>query len=106
MADQSTHTIERVARVLAGERLSSNADGAEPSAGDIVDNRWPEYREEALAVLKSLRDPPPEVEAVVDRETWARAIVAALGDEADNDSQPSKVEEIAGSVGHFLRAPS
>jgi len=29
--------IERIARVLAGQRLSANADGSDPSAGARVD---------------------------------------------------------------------
>lgn len=106
MTDHSTHTIERIARVLAGERLSVNAEGAEPSAGGIVDRQWPEYRDEAVAVLKSLRDPPPEIEAVIPRETWLQAIASALGEEAGTAQSESKVEEVTESVSHFLRAPS
>jgi hypothetical protein len=106
-----THTIERIARVLAGERLSANAEGAEPSAGDIVNVRWPEFTLEAEAVLKSLRDPPPEIAALGDGVAWSRAITAALGEEPDVEDpaveEPkSKLEELKGSVEHFLKAPS
>jgi hypothetical protein len=106
MAEQSTHTIERIARVLAGERFSANAEGNDPSAGGVIDNRWPEYREEAIAVLKSLRDPPPEIEQVIGRGVWANAIAAALGEAAGSAETESKVEEVTESVSHFLRAPS
>lgn len=102
-----TQTIERIARVLAGERLSSNAEGSEPSAGDIIDVRWPEFTLEAEAVLKSLRDPPPEISALGDGPAWSRAIAAALGEPAGQDDAPkSKLDELKGSVEHFLRAPS
>lgn len=101
-----THTIERIARVLAGERLSSNAEGAEPSAGDVINLRWPEFTLEAEAVLKSLRDPPPEIAALGDGAAWSRAIAAALGEEDNSDAPKSKLDELKGSVEHFLRAPS
>lgn len=51
--------VERIARVLAGTRLSANADGAECSAADSVDALWPAHREEAVAILKALREPSP-----------------------------------------------
>ncbi|MGN6356095.1 MAG: hypothetical protein ACTHLU_01275 [Novosphingobium sp.] len=104
---QPTHTIERIARVLAGERLSSNAEGAEPSAGDIINARWPEFTLEAEAVLKSLRDPPPEISALGEGAAWSRAIAAALGEPEGEEQQPKgKLEELKGSVEHFLKAPS
>jgi hypothetical protein len=106
MATLPTHTIERIARVLAGEHLSSNAEGAEPSAGAAVDNRWPEYAPQAEAILKSLRDPPPEIAALGDGEAWHRAIAAALGEEPRDDAGSGKLEELRDSVEHFLRAPS
>lgn len=107
----STPTIERIARVLAGERLSSNAEGAEPSAGPLVDARWEQYREEAVAVLKSLRDPPPEITQAGDGEAWARAIDAALGAEPGHAQEPAHgsvggLDEVAESARHFFRAPS
>lgn len=106
MTSPSTSTIERIARVLAGERLSSNAEGADPSAGQAVDARWPEYALEAEAVLRSLRDPPPEIAALGDGAAWSRAIAAALGEEPGAADEPGKLEELRGSVEHFLRAPS
>ena len=50
---------ERIARVIAGYRLSANADGAECSAGDSVDGLWAAHQDEAIAILKSLREPSP-----------------------------------------------
>lgn len=101
-----THTIERIARILAGERLSSNAEGAEPSAGDVINVRWPEFTLEAEAVLKSLRDPPPEIAALGDGQAWSRAIAAALGEEDSSGAPNRKLDELKGNVEHFLRAPS
>lgn len=105
MTATSTPTIERIARVLAGERLSSNAEGAEPSAGAQIDARWPEYREEAVAILKSLREPPPEIAQSGDGAGWSRAIEAALSGEA-GAAETSGLDEAAQSARHFLRAPS
>jgi hypothetical protein len=106
MTETSTHAIERIARVLAAERISANAEGTDSSAGTEVDRRWLEYRDEAVALLKSLRDPPPEIEAVAGRDIWARAIAAALGEPADPAETNSTVDEVTQSVSHFLRAPS
>jgi hypothetical protein len=106
MALNSTHTIERIARVLAGERLSSNAEGAEPSAGTAVDTRWPEYCAEAVAVLKSLREPPPEVARLGHGAAWSQAIAAALGEDRGGESAASPLQAAADSVGHFFKAPS
>jgi RPA family protein len=102
----SIPTIERIARVLAGERLSSNAEGAEVSAGAQVDARWHEYREEAVAVLKSLRETPPEVVQTGEGEAWTRAINAALEGHQERAQETSALEEVAQSARHFLRAPS
>jgi hypothetical protein len=107
MTANSTHTIERIARVLAGERLSSNAEGADPSAGSAVDMRWHDYREEAVAILKSLREAPPEIAQIGETDAWTRAIAAALGDHgAAEEHHATGLEEVAESARHFFRAPS
>lgn len=49
--------VERIARVIAGYRLSSNAEGSDQRAASYVDGEWPAHRLEALAILKSLREP-------------------------------------------------
>lgn len=51
--------VERIARVVAGYRLSANADGNVVSAGDAVDGEWAAHQDEAVAILKSLREPSP-----------------------------------------------
>jgi hypothetical protein len=106
MTDNSTTTIERIARVLAGERLSSNAGGSDPSAGALIDARWTEHRGEAIAVLKSLREPPPEIVQTGDGAAWVRAVNAALGSHAGDDHTKNDLGEVAESARHFFRAPS
>lgn len=46
MTVKSTSAIERIARVIAGERLSANAEGKEDSAGPEVDAAWQQYGKE------------------------------------------------------------
>lgn len=76
--------VERIARVIAGYRLSANADGAECSAADAVDALWPAHQDEAVAILKALRDPSPTmIESGMGGE-WGvlieREVAAADGD--------------------------
>ena len=70
--------VERIARVLAGRALSSNADGDDPSAGPNVDELWHEYTEDALSILRTLREPDPVMAAAGDPEIWERMVEAAL----------------------------
>ena len=49
--------IERIARVIAGRVVSINAGGEDPSAGDRVDSIWRDYRDDALSVIRTLREP-------------------------------------------------
>ena len=51
--------IERMARVIAGYRLSANADGSQCSAAEAVDALWAAHMDEAMAILKSMREPSP-----------------------------------------------
>ena len=70
--------VERIARVLAGEALSSNAAGSDPSAGDKVDLLWPKYVDQALAVLHAMREPDAAAAAAGDAATWQRMIEASI----------------------------
>ena len=78
--------VERIARVIAGYRLSANADGAECSAADAVDGLWAAHRDEAIAILRTLREPSPTmVEAGMHGE-WGVLIdreLAALNEGTD-----------------------
>ncbi|MEO6580199.1 MAG: hypothetical protein ABIN83_03495 [Sphingomicrobium sp.] len=71
---------ERVARVLAGEAFSSNAEGSDPSAGPKVDLVWREHKDQALAVLKTMREPDRVMASAGDVETWSRMVEAAIAE--------------------------
>lgn len=57
--------VERIARVLVAETLSPNGDGPDWSergaVSDQVDSTWREQVDRAIAVLKTLREPTPEM---------------------------------------------
>ena len=81
--------IERIARVLAGQHFSRNGHGegaADVAAADLVDMHWPDYADDAAAVLKTLREPDPEMcaagdaaggDAAVMWDAMVRAAIAA-----------------------------
>ncbi len=73
-----TPLIERIARVLAGARLSGNAEGAMMSAGSEVDATWIEHRDEAIAVLKTMREPDEIMAHAGDAAIWERMVLAAI----------------------------
>jgi hypothetical protein len=75
--------VERIARVLAGAALSSNAEGSDPSAGEKVDKVWREHVNQALAVLHTMREPDEAMASAGDAETWSRMIEAALAERVD-----------------------
>lgn len=56
----NTSPIERIARVIAAEMLSPNAEGAGElgrPVSQIVDTIWPRETDRAMAVLRTLREP-------------------------------------------------
>jgi len=56
----NTSPIERIARVIAAEMLSPNAEGAGElgrPVSEIVDTIWPRETDRAMAVLRTLREP-------------------------------------------------
>ena len=71
--------VERISRVLAAKHLSANADGAETSAGPDVDSSWPDHQDDAIAILKTLREPDEAMAMAGDPAIWERMIAAALG---------------------------
>ena len=95
----NTPLVERIARVLAGQRLSSNAEGSNPSAGAAVDLAWREHLDDARAVLRTLREPDEEMAAVGDVAVWERMVRAAIG--ADGASKPNadRAEQQAAAAG-------
>jgi hypothetical protein len=72
--------VERVARVLAGAALSSNAEGSDPSAGDKIDLVWREHVNQALAILHTLREPDEDMAAAGDADVWRKMVEAAIGE--------------------------
>ena len=78
MPEAHTPLIERIARVLAGYALSSNANGADASASRDVDDHWHDYREPALAVIRELREPDATMADAGDAEIWSRMVRSAL----------------------------
>lgn len=70
--------VERIARVLAGQRISANAEGSEESAGKLVDETWESYLSDAVAVLRTMREPDRTMAAAGDPAVWERMILAAL----------------------------
>jgi hypothetical protein len=75
--------VERVARVLAGAALSSNAEGSDPSAGEKIDLAWREHVNQALAVLHTLREPDQEMAAAGDADMWRKMVEAAIAERVD-----------------------
>ena len=75
--------LERIARVLAGAKLSSNAEGDNESAGPEVDRTWREHLNQALAVLHTAREPDEAMAAVGDVEMWRNMVEAAIAQKVD-----------------------
>jgi hypothetical protein len=100
-----TPAIERIARVLAGRELSANASGAELSAADSVDATWPAHRDDAIAILKTLREPDQRMAEAGDAGTWARMVAAALGDASVTTIAQSAEEPIEIGAAPFLEGP-
>jgi hypothetical protein len=80
MPVSNTDVVERIARVIAGRIVSINAEGSDPSAGDIVDRVWRDYREDALSILRTLREPDQKMADAGDLAAWERMIEAALAE--------------------------
>ena len=83
MPESNRPLVERIARVLAGAAHSSNAEGADPSAGEKVDQVWREHMNQALAVLHTMREPDEEMGAKGDSEVWRKMIEAAISQSVD-----------------------
>src|SRR5688572_17800274 len=60
-----TSPVERIARVIAAEALSPNGEGPDWSergaVSDQVDAVWRQEVDRAVAVLRTLREPTPEM---------------------------------------------
>ena len=78
MFESNCPLVERIARVLAGAALSSNAEGSDPSAGEKVDLAWRQHMNQALAVLHTAREPDEAMAAVGDADMWRNMVEAAI----------------------------
>lgn len=70
--------VERIARVLAGQRLSANAEGSDAHAAEAVNAAWHDHVGDALAVLRTLREPDARMAEAGDAAVWERMVLAAL----------------------------
>lgn len=70
--------VERIARVIAARLVSINADGGDAHAAERVDTSWRDYRDDALSILRTLREPDAAMAEAGDVEAWERMIEAAL----------------------------
>lgn len=82
----TTSAAERIARVLAGQTISANAEGEEESAADLVERAYRDYLADALAVLKTLREPSEAMARAGDPAIWERMILAAI-----DEAKPERV---------------
>ena len=70
--------VERIARVLAGQRISANAEGSNDHAAAAVDAAWRDHVDDAVAVLRTLREPDARMAEAGDPAVWEKMIRAAL----------------------------
>lgn len=100
-----TPAIERIARVLAARALSANAEGAEVSASSGVDATWPAHEADAVAILRTLREPDAAMAAVGDASLWEAMVLAALGIAPNESGSPT--DEGFASIGAdpFIEGP-
>jgi hypothetical protein len=78
MPVSNTPAVERIARVIAGRVVSINAEGGDASAGGRVAEIWRDYVEDALSVLRTLREPDQKMASAGDPQMWERMVLAAL----------------------------
>ena len=78
--------IERIARIIAARVVSINAGGGDASAGTLVDAIWDDYRDDALSIIRTLREPDPAMAAAGDVALWERMVEAALAEAGEKVS--------------------
>jgi len=83
MPESNCPLVERIARVLAGAKLSANADGVDGHAAAEVDRTWREHVNQALAVLHTAREPDEAMAAVGDAGMWRNMVEAAIAQHVD-----------------------
>jgi hypothetical protein len=83
MPESNRPLVQRIARVLAGAAHSSNAEGSDPSAGEKVDLVWREHVNQALAVLRTMREPDDGMASAGDADVWRKMVEAALAEHVE-----------------------
>jgi predicted metal-dependent peptidase len=83
MPESNCPLVERIARVLAGAKLSANADGDNGHAADEVDRTWRDHVNQALAVLHTAREPDEAMAAAGDTGVWRNMVEAAIAQRLD-----------------------
>lgn len=83
MPVSQTTLVERIARVIAGRVVSINSGGSDAHAGERIDEIWRDYRDDALSIIRTLREPDPAMAASGDVEMWRRMVEAALTEAGD-----------------------
>jgi hypothetical protein len=83
MPESNCPLVERVARVLAGAKLSANADGDNGHAASEVDRTWREHLNQAQAVLRTMREPDAAMAAAGDAGIWRNMVEAAIAQKVD-----------------------
>ena len=73
-----TSLVERIARVLCGAEHSANAEGSEAHAAAHIDQHWKKHRNQALAVLKAIRETDPAGASAGDPVLWQRMVDASI----------------------------
>lgn len=73
-----TPAAERIARVLCGQRLSANAGGDTESPSRLVDEQWRDHMSDALAVLRTLREPDQAMADAGDPAIWEKMVRVAV----------------------------
>lgn len=73
-----TDLVERIARVLCGAEHSANADGSEAHAAAHVDQHWRDHRNQAIAVLKAIRETDAAGARAGDPALWQRMVDASI----------------------------
>ena len=83
MPESNCPLVERIARVLAGAKLSANADGDNGHAATEVDRTWREHLNQAVAVLHTAREPDEAMAAAGDADVWRNMVEAAIAQHVD-----------------------
>jgi len=83
MPVSQTTLVERIALVIAGRVVSINSGGSDAHAGERIDEIWRDYQDDALSIIRTLREPDPDMAAVGDVEIWRRMVEAVLTQAGD-----------------------